>query len=134
MESTTINGFGRTVWLSTDIELDLRDQGHLTGTLAICSTRVCQDTYGGVYQGNRFLVSWEHDTSLALSMEVYDQELVDAFSAVLGYPGFCKYRLQTETKICYVVEWMKKGSIERTISLKETPGVQNLEILSPTKL
>jgi hypothetical protein len=134
METTTINSSRNTIWLSSDIELDLREQGHLEGPLAICATRINDDTYGGVYRGIHFLVSWQCNTSLILSMEEYNEVLVDAFAVVLGYPAFCKYRLEMESKIFYVAEWNKVDTMKRILYIKGTPEIKDIEILSPTKL
>jgi hypothetical protein len=82
----------------------------------------CGGTYNG---GNKWFTTWVKNTFLLVSMQRYDQQLVDAFSKVVEYKPFCKY-VEPDSKLI-TVEWDKKDPKGRFAELQQEGEKEGLE-------
>jgi hypothetical protein len=83
---------------------------------------------GGTYnEGNKWFITWVKDTFLLVSMQQYEQRLVDAFSKVVEYKPFCKY-VEPDSKLI-TVEWDKKDPKGRFVELQTIGEKEGLEAL-----
>lgn len=92
-------------WLPEQIVSDLAAHG----ASGVVITR--GDVSCGVYRGNfgdcHFTMLWRKDQHLLLTLSVFNQLLIDAFSAVLENPPECTY-CESESCPVYVI-WNKVG-------------------------
>ncbi len=111
-------------WLWADIVHDLQTQGGLEGaTINPLSVRPGQ--CGGTYQEGKFFLTWDPKHYLLLSMTNDDsrlKDLVGAFSKVLEYSPFCKYR---DGQI-FTYEWDKVNPNGRFDELSRQPNIADL--------
>jgi len=114
----------REIWPWWNVQLDLEEQGGLEG-VTMDPLAIVFGGSGGIWNGNRFFFTWAKDRWLFLTADTYSQELVDAFSAVVGYRPLCRYRHRclsdTETVAWYV------DAEEGLKELRAEPGVYGLE-------
>lgn len=139
-ETLTIHRPGEPAkWTWFNVQHDLEVQGGLARengapVVMVDPLSVGPNSCGGEYNGNRFAITWMHDAFLLLSMADHSDELVGAFSRVLGYEPFCRY---TETMDgserptrMPTVEWDKIDSEGRFKEL-EVKGKVDLQRLPP---
>lgn len=121
MAETIRDGRG---WFWADIMHDLKTQGEIEGAV-INPLSVRPGQCGGTYQEGNFFLTWDPNNYFLLSMAHDDkplQELVGAFSKVLGYSPFCKYR---DDKV-FTYEWDKKDPNGRFDELNKKENLADL--------
>ena len=119
-ETIEITDDGFEIWPWYNIMHDLKNQGHVEITIDPLTI----DAYGcgGTVGENRFYLTWVYNKFLLVTMQEYSQQLVDAFSIVVGYKPFARY--QSDGLI--TAEWDKVSPIERFIELQEKTDISNL--------
>ena len=109
-------------WHWYNVQADVQQQGHLSD-VHIDPFTVGDHGCGGAHGGNLFYLTWVHDTFLLVSMQRPDQQLVDAFSVVVGYKPFWRYTRDGMV----TMEWDKQNPDQRYRELQNTHGVVGLE-------
>lgn len=118
METIKIESDGSKVWYRPDIKNDLVEQGKLEAKEITIDPHSVEDhRYSGSYKGNVFHVNWEKDVLLIISMEKFNQALINAFTKVVEYKPFCRYISKKSGLITF--EWNKKVSKQRFAILQE---------------
>lgn len=80
-------------WLWHSVQRDLEQQGGLEGDLMVNPFSVIPNGLSGTYRGNLFCITWAKDKCLIVSSKECDHpELVDAFTRVVEYKPFARYR------------------------------------------
>jgi len=98
---------GKWHWFS--VMKDLEEQGHYKGV------KINPHGSGGITSnGTVFYITWVYNTFFLLSMSKEDSDLVSAFSTVIEYKPFCKYK--RENYIVY--EWDKNEPEKRLLVLR----------------
>ncbi len=126
-ETITVH-HGSSQWNWSDVWHDLETQGGLK-EIIIDPLTMSANGCAGSFQKNPFYLTWIKDVFMLLSMKVFSQQLVDAFSAVVEYQPFCRY---TEENDLITVEWDKKDPAKRFKEL-EVKGHRDFQRLSPTE-
>lgn len=128
-ETILDRGMGRQ-WHLDSISNDLTGQGQLVGVSIDLFSLVsigASSTFKGRFNGNHFSVDWAKDFFTRISMEEFDQALVDGFTRVLEYDPFCRY---VEDDGCVTVEWDKRDPAGRFRDLESDSSKRDLERLS----
>lgn len=77
---------------------------------------------GGTLDKTRFYFSWVKDILLILTMDHFDQRLMEAFAKVVEYRPFCRYNRDGMV----TVEWTK-GNPEKVIAkLQKNPAISDI--------
>lgn len=131
MAETTKDILGRKVWVPEDMEKDLRATGLLEDFFFLIHTNMagwsrCTGLCGA---GNPMWINWVADKHLIVCMKTYHQRMIDAFSAVVGYKPFCKYRYQGDEGSLWVTEWSKEEYSERIQQIKSDPMAGDFGLL-----
>lgn len=93
-------------WNWYNVQKDLIEQGGLEDKeLTIDPLSVNAHGCGGTYKGNPFYITWVPDTFLLVTAKEYSQKLIDAFSKVVEYEPFVKYKEPDDGTI--TIEWDK---------------------------
>jgi hypothetical protein len=81
---------------------------------------------GGTLGKTRFYFSWVKDVLLILTMDHFDQRLVDAFAKVLEYRPFCRY----DRDRMVTVEWTKEDPEKVIAKLQKDPTISGIARIS----
>lgn len=125
-ETIVIGCDGIEKWYWYNVMHDLETQGGLKDIINLQS--VVAHRCDGQYKGNRFYITWVYNQFLFLTMEIFSQELVDAFAKVVGYQPFCRY----ERDDMVTVEWNKNDPQGRFTELQKEQEINDLRNLSAT--
>lgn len=94
-------------WHYYNVKKDLVEQGGLEDKdVMVDPLSVDAHGCGGAHKGNPFTITWLPDTFLLVTSRGYDPELIDAFSRVVEYKPFARYREPDSGLI--TTEWDKK--------------------------
>lgn len=107
MPETITERHGIRAWRWYDVMYDLREQGGLEDVVIDPMSFTHVGSGGGYLNGNCFYFTWKRDEFLLVSMQEFSQELIDAFSAVVGYQPFCRYKHKAHELWMWTVEWDK---------------------------
>lgn len=112
------------IWNWANMMRDLQVQGGLKEVI-IDPLSVGPRSVAGSLGENQFVVTWVKDELLLVSMQEFSQELVDAFTAVVEYPPFCRF---THPDSLVTVQWDKNDPEGRFRELEEEgfPDLQRL--------
>lgn len=126
METLEKDCDGRMIWPWYNVESDL-NKALGDKSVSVDPSSVGPNGCGGTYKGdNKWFKGWRKNEFLRVSMQQYEQRLVDAFSKVVGYRPFCKYIDPHSRTI--EVEWVKNDPNGRFAELKNY-GAEGLEKL-----
>ncbi len=131
MSETIKDILGRKVWVPEDMEKDLRATGLLDDFFFLIHTSMAGwSRYTGLCgAGNLMNITWIKDNLLIVVCRIYCQRMIDAFSAVVGYKPFCKYKYREDEESWWVTEWSKEEYSERIQQIKNDPMASDFSLL-----
>lgn len=112
-------------WLWADIMRDLKSQG--LENVIIDPLTVRPGHCGGVHNDNPFFITWRRDQYLLVTSHQYDQALIDAFSKVVEYKSFVRYK-EPDTSFI-TTEWDKVDSTSRYKELQTEGKLELTKLL-----
>lgn len=131
MSETIRTILGNKVWRPEDMEKDLKKTGLLEGFFFLLHSQMVSwtDCTGLCGAGNPMIVTWIANRLLMVSTMTYCQQMIDAFSAVVEYKPFCKYRRERGGESLFTTEWSKEDIQPQIKELQNDPEVHDLELL-----
>lgn len=124
MPETIVNG----KWTWHQLPEDLKQQAGYEGVSIDPLTVRPSGSGGTTAGGNRFMLTWVPDHLMMISLLRDEPELIEAFSTVVEYRPFCKYRHKTTEQLT-TYEWDKEDPEGRFEKLQQDPDIMDLQLL-----
>ncbi len=124
MAETIVNG----VWSWHQLPKDLSQQAGYKGVIIRPQSVSATSCAGATAEGNRFVVTWQPNQLMMISLLNDEQVLIDAFATVVEYKPFCKYIHGPIGLPTY--EWALNDSKARLEELQQNADIKNLQLLN----
>lgn len=123
LAETIVNG----VWSWHQLPADLEEQGGYEGAHIDPFSVTPSSCRGKTDSGNHFCISWVANRLMLISLFKDEPSLVAAFTLVVEYKPFCRYRHKLTGLLTY--EWDKEDSAGRLAELQQDDNVEELQLL-----